>query len=143
LASYLAIGGGIFSNLSRVLFLDRVMDLFLREGIKDQAGSHPEKANQKGEVIGLCGIGISRTGIDFNHFSQKGHEDRRPHHVKKIDEARYSPRDRNRKKIFGMGKEQQPIVGKKAEDEENDAKPHGTLDLPDSGQWKKAQAIET
>ena len=73
------------------IFIARSPDLFLGEGVKDQAGSHPEKADQKGEMIGLRRIGISCTGIGLNHFSQKRHKDSRPRHRKKIDEARYGP----------------------------------------------------
>jgi len=57
------------------------------EGVEDQAGSHPEKADQEGEVIGLCRTGISRSGKGFNHFSQKRHEEGGSRHRKKIDEA--------------------------------------------------------
>lgn len=65
--------------------------LFLGECVEDQADSHPKKADQEGDVISLRRIGISRTGIDFNHLSQKRHEDSRPRHRKKVDEARYGP----------------------------------------------------
>ncbi len=79
---------GIRFFSTNCLILLAMRFLFLREGIEDQAGSHPEETNQEGPVIGFRRIGISRTRERFDDFSQKRHEDRRSRHRKKIDEAR-------------------------------------------------------
>lgn len=43
--------------------------LFLGEGVKDQAGCHPNETDKEGEMISLGGVGMTNPGEGFNDFS--------------------------------------------------------------------------
>jgi hypothetical protein len=77
-----------------------------RKTVEQDAHSYPNKADQKGKMIGLFWIGIAHTGKGLDDPSRKGHKKGPSRHAKKIDPSRCRSRDHHGKELFDLSEDE-------------------------------------